>query len=330
MKIHENRSFVIFHFICHRIFIEQKQNTHATTAMPSHDPSEMPFGHKIKPSTGSDDNEDDDGHGRPLYPIPVDQPTKGGKPTKKPSKVPTKTEPPLKYDFDSYDEIDEDDEHDNNENKKHPQHNGGGYGPGFFNPTLTKHQYTDYDQGIYNNENYHHRLPPHQTQPPKPNQFNPYLMQHGGDGGAGGAGANKHELINLLGGNQNLPPHVRIEHILQHIQGANEANGDVGGHSQPPFGFNTQNGLNYPFGIQHPALGGIPNEPNQKVPIQPQGKFCCVIAVLLGCTLKARYFRMITALISVQEPLFWPFWVILSDFTSFSDIWVISTFSERF
>lgn len=223
--------------------------------MPSHETSEMPFGHKIKP--GSDDNEDD---GRPLYPIPIDQPTKGGKPTKKPSKIPTKTEPPLKYDFDSYDVIDEDGEHEDDDNKKHMQ-NGGYPGPGFFNPGLTKHQYPDYDQGIYN-ENFH-RLPPHQTQPPKPNQFNPYLVQeHGND-------ASKHELINLLGGNQNLPPHVRIEHILQHIQGANDANGD-GGHSQPPFGFNTQNGLNYPFGI-HPGLG-LQNEPNQKVPIQPQGK----------------------------------------------------------
>lgn len=236
--------------------------------MPSHDPSEMPFGHKIKPS---DENDDDDVQHRPLYPIPVDQPTKGGKPTKKPSKVPTKTEPPLKYDFDSYDVIDEEDDHDNDEHKKHPQHNGGGYGPGFFNPTLTKHQYPDYDQNIYNNENFH-RLPPHQTQPPKPNQFNSYLMQHGGDGAAGGS---KHELINLLGGGQNLPPHVRIEQILQHIQGANDANNEGGGHSQPPFGFNTQNGLNYPFGIQHPALGGLPNEPNQKVPIQPQGNMFC-------------------------------------------------------
>lgn len=233
--------------------------------MPSHGTSEMPFGHKIKP--GSDTSDDDDGGaGLPIYPIPVEQPTKGGKPSKKPSKTPTKTEPPPKYDFDSYDVIDEDDDRDDGGAHKKPnnQHAGGAYGPGFFNPALNKPQYPDYDQGIYNNENYH-RLPPHQTQPPKPNQFHPYLVQHGSDAG-------KQELINILGGQQ-LPPHVSIEHILQHIQGANDGTGfgGGGGHSQPPFAPNTPNGLGYPFGVQHPGLG-IPNEPSQK--IQPQGEQC--------------------------------------------------------
>lgn len=250
-----------FHIIHAHFDLVGKINSLKHTAIPSHGTSEMPFGHKIKP--GSDVNEDDDG--APIYPIPVDQPTKGSKPSKKPSKTSTKTEPPLKYDFDSYDVIDEDDDHeDGGEHKKPNQHAGGAYGPGFFNPTLTKHQYPDYDQGIYNNENFH-RLPPHQTQPPKPNQFNPNWVQHGGDAG-------KHELINILGNNPNLPPHVSIEQILQHIQGTNDGSGVYGGgHSQPPFAPNTPNGLNYPFGIQHPGLS-IPNEPSQK--IQPQGEQC--------------------------------------------------------
>lgn len=164
----------------------------------------------------------------------------------------TKPEPP-KYDFDNYDDVDDDDE----EKKPSP-----GLGPGFFNPTLTKHQYADYD---FNGDNYH-RLPPnqHPQKPQKPNQFNPYIIQHG-DG--------KQELINILGGNpQNIPPHLRIEHLLQQFQGANAGAGDVNGQSQPNYGVHqTQNGLNYPFGIgQHPSLH-IPNEGNQKIPVQPQG-----------------------------------------------------------
>lgn len=173
----------------------------------------------------------------------------------KPTKKPTKVEPPSKYDnFDNYDDVDEEEEDD-----KKPFSPGPGPGPGFFNPTLTKHQYSDYD---FNGDNYH-RLPPPQNKPQKPNQFNPYIIQHG-DG--------KHELINILGGNaQNLPPNLNIEHILQQFQGANGGSGVDGGASQPqsPFGVHqTQNGLNYPFGMgQHPLH--IPNESNQKIPVQP-------------------------------------------------------------
>lgn len=226
-----------------------------------HESSENPFLYK-KPSQNSDEDSKGDSGIHPLYPLSIDQPAKGVqvpnvKPTKKPSKTLPKTEPPLKYDFDNYDVIDEEDE---NDNKKRPQQNGP-YGPGFFNPTLTKHpdpSYPDYDQGIYNNENFH-RLPPQQQKPPNPNQFNPYILQHGDS---------KHELINILGGNgQNLPPH--IEHILQQFQGANDGNSD--GQSQPPFGINSQNGLNYPYGIQRPGLN-IPNESNQNNPTKPQGK----------------------------------------------------------
>lgn len=210
----------------------------------------------------------------PLYPTNIDQPFKGVqvpiKPTKKPSKTDSKypgpfippppQQTPTKYDFDNYDDIeDEQDEH------KKPSPVNGGVGPGFFNPSLTKHQYSDYDQTIFNNPDYQRPVSPHQQKPQKPNQYNPYVIQHGGGDG-------KHELINILGGNaQNLPPHLRIEHILQQFQGG--SGGDVDSQSQLPYGgHQTQNGLNYPFSIhgQHPGLHQLPGT-DQKVPIQPQG-----------------------------------------------------------
>lgn len=225
------------------------------------------FTHKKQIESGNDDRKEENGI-HPLYPTNIAQGNKGvqtlAKPTKKPTKtdskypgpllpqVPTKNEPPSKYDFDNYDDVDEE------EDDKKPISPGLGPGPGFFNPTLTKHQYSDYD---FNGDNFH-RLPPPQK-PQKPNQFNPYIIQHG-DG--------KHELINILGGNaQNLPPHLSIDHILQQFQGANSGPGaENGGQPQSPYGVHqTQNGLNYPFGGgQHPPLH-IPNESNQKIPVQP-------------------------------------------------------------
>lgn len=227
-----------------------------------------PFTHKKPIDNENDDRKEENGI-HPLYPTNIGQPNKGVqvpmKSTKKPTKIdsnypgpsiiPTKTEPPSKYDnFDNYDDVDEE------ENDKKPLSPGSGPGPGFFNPTLTKHQYPDYD---FNGDNYH-RLPPPHTKPQKPNQFNPYIIQHG-DG--------KHELI--LGGNtQNLPPH--LQHVLQQFQDGNVGGGagvDANGQLQPPYGVHqNQNGLNYPFGIgQHPSLQ-IPNESNQKIPVQP-GKY---------------------------------------------------------
>lgn len=236
------------------------------SAPPSHiSPTiDNTFTHKKPFESDNDDRKEENGI-HPLYPTSITQPNKGiqvpAKPSKKPSKTeskypgpfipPPKTEAPPKYDYDNYDGVDEEEDDD-----KKPI--APGLGPGFFNPSLTKHPYPEYD---FNSDNYH-RLPPHQQKPQKPNQYNPYIIQHG-DG--------KHELINILGGNaQNLPPHLRIEHILQQIQGGNTGSDD--GQSQPPYNVHqTQNGLNYPFSIgQHPSLQ-LPNEPNQKVPVQPQG-----------------------------------------------------------
>lgn len=172
------------------------------------------------------------------------------KPTKKPSKTdpkypgpfipqtPMKVEPPSAYDFDNYGDVDDEDD------RKKPIPSG--LGSGFYSPTLNKHQYSDYD---FNGDNFH-RLPPHQHKPQKSNQFNPYIIQHGGSA-------------------QNLPPH--FQHILQQFQGVKAGSSDVNGQSQPPYGgHQLQNGLNYPFSVSHPAFH-IPNEGNQKAPVQPQG-----------------------------------------------------------
>lgn len=231
----------------------------------THTPSiDQTFMHKNPDESSNDDRKEDNGI-HPLYPTNIQHPLNGvqvpiktAKPTKSSTPPPPpKVEPPSKYDFDNYDDFEEEDDENNEENED----DGKKIGPGFFNPTSTKHQYNDYDQSIFNNENFH-RLPPNQPKPQKPNQYNPFIIQHG-DG--------KHELINILGGN--LPPHVRIEHILQQIQGGN--GGNANSQSQSPYGqsHQMQHGLNYPFGFgQHPSLH-IPNEANQKVPIQPQAGF---------------------------------------------------------
>lgn len=195
------------------------------------------------------------------------------KPTKKPTKTdtkfpgpyapqpPTKVDPPSKYDFDNYDNIENEDV-DNDE--KQPI--APGLGPGFFNPTLTKPQYSDYD---FNGDNFQHASPPNQHKQQKPNPFNPYILhQQHGDG--------KHELISILGGNaQNLPPQISIEHLLHQIQGGTAGAGDVNGQHQPPYAVQqTPDGLNYgPFGIgQRPPPPYIPNDGNPKAPVQPHGE----------------------------------------------------------
>lgn len=224
----------------------------------------------------TDDHKEENGI-HPLYPTSIGQPNKGVnvpvKPIKKPSKTdskypgpyapqPPKVEPPSKYDFDNYEDVEDEEnanENDNENEDKRPI--SPGLGPGFFNPTLPKQQY-DYD---FNGDNFHRPSPSHPHKPQKANPYNPYIIQHG-DG--------KHELISILGANpQNLPPHISIEHLLHQIQGGNIGNGDGNGQSQPPYsGQQTPDGLNFPFGIGQRPSQFIPNDGNQKAPIQPQGK----------------------------------------------------------
>lgn len=233
-------------------------------------------------------------NGIPLYPANGEQPNEGEqepvKSTKKPSKTdskypnesfvpyqPTKVDPPSKYDFDNYEDNDEGDDDDVSEEEEDDE--GGkrpippGLGPGFFNPTLPKPQYTDYD---FNGDNFHRPSSSphehqHQHKPQKPNPYNPYIIQHHGDG--------KHELINILGGNaQNIPPQINIEHLLHQIQGGHTGAVDVNGQSQPTYGIQqTPDGLSYPFGVGQRPSPYIPNDGNQKAPVQPQGNIISII-----------------------------------------------------
>lgn len=257
---------------------------------PTHDsssPDHKPHSHEYDSNDGSSasGNEniaEDDENGKengihPLYPTKDERPGKGNgsgsqKPMKKPTKndskypggpyatKPTASHENPKYDFDNYDNVDEDDEDGDEEDHVHGNKKGHNHpGPGFFNPTITKHQYGDYDQSVYTNGGDFHR--PTQQQKPHKQSYNPYIIHHQNG---------QQELISILGSNgQNLPPNLSIEHILQHIQGNGGAN--VGGsdiESHPAFGIQqTANGLNFPFG-QTPQIH-VPNDGNQKIPGRP-------------------------------------------------------------
>lgn len=247
---------------------------HLSSSQPStHDSS---FIHKnpnknVYDSSVSNENEDENGKENgihPLYSTNNERPHKGvvsQKPMKKPTKSDSKYQGPFaslpspppqstentKYDFDNYDDGDEEQ---SNKKLPPPTQNGNGPGPGFFNPSITKHQYSDYDQTLFNNGDFHQP----QQQKPHKQPYNPYIIQHG-DG--------QQELINILGGNaQNIPPHLRIEHILQHIQGTGAADND--GQTQSTYG--GQQTPNYPFNPQGQPIH-MPNEAHANMQGRPNG-----------------------------------------------------------
>ncbi|KAJ6634088.1 putative epidermal cell surface receptor, partial [Pseudolycoriella hygida] len=155
----------------------------------------------------------------PLYPtvdgkppkIPQEKPHKKlSKPDNNPNKyhdsfthtIPDKNEDNNKFDYQNYDEDITNEHHHSVTNPQDP-------GPGFFNPSTTKNQFPDYDHSYGE----HH----------KPNS--PY-HQYGQD--------SLHpdklppELFNILGPNtQNVQPHIRLEQLLQHIQGADPNQGPL-------------------------------------------------------------------------------------------------------
>lgn len=253
---------------------------------PTHDsslPDHRPQSHEYDSSVGSSASDaDDDENGKengihPLYPIKDERPNKpSGSGAQKPMKKPTKTDSKYpggpyvskptasnenpKYDLDNYDIVDEDDDDVDEEDHVHGNKKGHNHpGPGFFNPTITKHHYGDYDQSVYNNGGDFHR--PTQQQKPHKSPYNPYIIQHQNG---------QQELISILGSNgQNLPPNLSIEHILQHIQGnggANVGGGDIETH--PAYAVQqSANGLNFPF-AQTPPIH-VPNDANQKLPGRP-------------------------------------------------------------
>lgn len=194
-------------------------------------------------------------------------PTVDGKPPKtpqekpkKPSKSDTKYQNPYsqaspaseqntnnKFDFINYDD---DILHQHtNTNAQHP-------GPGFFNPSASKTQYNDYDQ--YGGNGHGGAGPP----PPQSKPNSPYHPSYNGQDQIHTQDKLPPELFNILGPNtHNIQPHLRIEQLLQHIQGGGGVDSNLGPalHGQNihlPFGPGQQNGVNYQFGDHHhPELG---------------------------------------------------------------------------
>lgn len=199
----------------------------------------------------------------PLYP------TVDGKPPKtpqheKPSKKPSKSDA-NKYDSFASQSPSSDPNHHNNkfdfvnyddELTHHPNDaQNSGPGPGFFNPSASKNQYSDYDSYGHGGNVNGAQQPPGR---PNPNTlpFNPF-QQNADHQSHQGQDKIPPELFNILGPNpQNLEPHIRIEQLLQHIQGA-----DAGGGIHLPSFVNQQqpNGVNYPF-VDHNA-GAQPDIP---------------------------------------------------------------------
>ena len=150
-----------------------------------------------------------------------------------------------KFDFVNYDD---DITHNGGGNNQQQQ---GGPGPGFFNPSASKNQFPDYDPygGQVNNKK-------------KPNLvFNPYGQDHQNHVGGGQDNKLPPELYNILGPNAQ---NIRIEQLLQHIQGSDLNAGPLlhGQNIHIPFAPN-QNGVNYQFGEHNnnnPLFGVPPSQ----------------------------------------------------------------------
>lgn len=250
------------------------QNNHDNSINPNH-----PGGGIGRPPTTGEQNETENGI-HPLYPTADGRPPKNGvQPLSKPQKKPTKSDnkfvgpfapsgggdrPPPKFEFNNYD--DEDEEGLGPQHRPNAQ-NSNGPGPGFFNPSATKNQYPDYDQAIFHNGQVPQRPAPGQ----KPGGFNPFAVQGGNAVLGNGNGAEPQdklppELLSILGGNaQNIPPHLRIEHLLQQIQGNGNTAENEG--QQHPFGISSQGGFPFTPQLNQPQL------PNQRPPVGPGNLF---------------------------------------------------------
>jgi hypothetical protein len=175
-------------------------------------PTKLPANHENDTSDMNSDEDDDDEMHKVEVPF---YPTIDGKPPKVPQEKPHKK-------FHGKDNkgkehgafmptppnYDNNKYHSNNNNFENPN----GAGPGFFNPDATKNQYPDLTGSD-------HPLPVDK------------------------------QLFNILGHNpQNLPPHVRIDQLLQHIQGQDHQNQGPLLHGQNinlPFQPVIPNGINY-------------------------------------------------------------------------------------
>lgn len=234
-------------------------------------------------------------HQHPLYPTadgkPPKSPTKDKKPIKSDKYNPFAPSAPTtsstendnepthhsdKFDFVNYDDEDIHSSHD--PNGHHNTNNGHGQsvgpGPGFFNPSASKTQYGDFDP-------YGHNINAQNGGEGKP--FNPY-HQSGGNSPINqqpiAADKLPPELFNILGPNpQNLQPHVRIEQLLQHIQGGQD--GGNGGNLHLPSFVPQNNGINgYPFG--QVGGGGAEQQTLNHPGLRPGSSLSFVILNLIG------------------------------------------------
>lgn len=273
------------------IFIDAEHDHEVPTLKPNNDHQKL----------NENEHESTNGLNNPVYPTIDGKPPKipQEKPQKKPTKIDTKyqthftqlpptsqqhnTESPTdyneqnnKFDFSNYDD-----------DISHHLNIGQNPGPGFFNPSANKDHYPDYD--LYSNQhsNSHQPQQPPQQRPgavvvqqkPKPpfGQFGVIGQNGGSAGNVGGPDLIIHhsgpgqdklppELLNIIGGGNGQNPHLRIEQLLQHIQGAS---GDPnsgplihGGHIQIPFNQPPpQNAVNYQFGDHRGEIVGVQQRP---------------------------------------------------------------------
>jgi hypothetical protein len=131
-----------------------------------------------------------------------------------------------KFDFNNYHDLPPSAVQNNNNQNQH------NLGPGFYNPDTKYGDINPYEQsGLHPGIKQQQQIPP--------------------------------ELLNFLPPNtQNLPPHLRIEQLLQHIQSQDNNNQGPQLHGQNvnlPFAPVQPNGINYnQFGESPPAMGNRP------------------------------------------------------------------------
>lgn len=197
------------------LFSESEETSTEFTKKPSSDkfvPTKSPMlvDHENDTSdVNSEENDEDEGEHKvevPFYPTIDGKPPKvsqdGGKPFKK---------------FHGKEGSKKDQYNSNNafvppnyDNKYHVNNNYDQQpGPGFFNPDASKNQYPEHNTDI------------------------PIHHQHPVD----------KQLFNILGQNApNIPPHIRIDQLLQHIQGQDQNQGPLSHGFQP---IQIANGINY-------------------------------------------------------------------------------------
>lgn len=215
--------------------------------------SEMPV--NSNEYTADSVQEEDSANGlHPLYPTVDGKPPKvpQSKPNKNPNKSDTKYQGQFsqaqseqnhhnnKFDYTNYE-----DDINTHSHANPAQNQNQGPGPGFFNPSASKNQFPDF--GLYSNGG---------------NNQKPYTF---GQDQIHTQDKIPPELFNILGPNaQNIQPHLRIEQLLQHIQGGGGGSDPSGHNIHAPFGVPQQNGVNYQFGDATQQNNGELGVPQQR------------------------------------------------------------------